>query len=106
MARRPGDRTMTSAERLEIRRRIAAGEGRIKVAAAMGRTTMSVNRVLARSGGLAPRPTLRSPLRLAVPEREEISRGLERGESLRRISAGLGRSPSTVSREVAAGGGR
>jgi IS30 family transposase len=39
-------------------------------------------------------------------DREEISRGLAAGESLRRIAAGLGRAPSTICREVAANGGR
>src|SRR5437773_1421249 len=48
----------------------------------------------------------RSPLRLSLAEREEISRGLAAGESLRGIASGLGRAPSTVCREVAANGGR
>jgi len=48
----------------------------------------------------------RSPLRLSPAEREEISRGLVAGQSLRAIAGGLGRSPSTVSREVARNGGR
>ena len=47
----------------------------------------------------------RSPLRLSLDEREEISRGLVAGESLRSIAGRLGRSPSTVSREVARHGG-
>src|SRR5205823_15080645 len=47
----------------------------------------------------------RSPLRLSLVEREEISRGLATGESLRAIAVRLGRSPSTVSRDVAANGG-
>jgi len=59
-----------------------------------------------RSGGIAPRSRPRSPLRLSVAEREEISRGLGAGESLRGIARCLGRDPSTVSREVAANGGR
>ena len=45
-------------------------------------------------------------LRLSLSEREEIFRGLATGESLRGIAAGLGRAASTVSREVAANGGR
>jgi transposase, IS30 family len=47
-----------------------------------------------------------SPARLSLPDRVEIRLGIERGWSLRRIAAGLGRSPSTVSREVAANGAR
>ena len=49
---------------------------------------------------------MRSPLRLSLTEREEISRGLAGGESLRSIARRLGRSPSTISREVATNGGR
>ena len=57
-------------------------------------------------GGMAYRHRARSPLRLSNAEREEISRGLRAGQSLRRISQDLGRAASTVSREVAACGGR
>lgn len=53
----------------------------------------------------APVPN-RSPLRLSAVEREEISRGVAAGESLRVIAGRLGRAPSTVSREVARNGGR
>jgi IS30 family transposase len=106
MARRKGDRSLTSSERLEIRRRVAAGEWLIDVAAALGRTAHSVGNVLARSGGLPPRVTVRSPLRLSSAEREEISRGLGTGQSFRQISVRIGRAASTVSREVAANGGR
>jgi IS30 family transposase len=54
-----------------------------------------------------PRPEReRSPLRLSLAEREEISRGLAAGESARSIARRLGRAPSTVSREVVANGGR
>ena len=48
----------------------------------------------------------RSPLRLSLAEREEISRGLVAGESIRGIAGRLGRAPSTVCRDVAANGGR
>jgi len=106
VARRRGDRSLTQAERLEIRRRVVAGERIASVAAAVGRTRRSVQRVLHEAGGLAPRTTARSQGRLSVAEREEISRGLRGGESFRRIAIGLGRSTSTVSREVAGNGGR
>jgi IS30 family transposase len=52
-----------------------------------------------------PEPN-RSPLRLSLAEREEISRGLAAGESLRVMAGRLGRTPSTVSRQVARNGGR
>ena len=56
------------------------------------------------------RPSLpartRAPLRLSLAEREDISRGLAVGDSLRVIAARLGRAPSTICREVRANGGR
>jgi transposase, IS30 family len=106
MARRRGDRSLTAAERLEIRRRVATGEQLVRVARAVGRSKGSVRNVLSRAGGLPPRTTARSMHRLSSAEREEISRGLRAGESLRRIATRLGRAPSTVSREVAANDGR
>jgi IS30 family transposase len=42
---------------------------------------------------------------LSLADREEISRGLSVGDSLRMIASRLRRSPSTISREVAANGG-
>ena len=55
---------------------------------------------------MPPRWKDRSPSRLSLAEREEISRGVTAGDSLRQIAAGLRRSPSTISRELAANGGR
>jgi transposase, IS30 family len=106
MGRRRGDRALSQIERLEMRRRVAVGEEIGKVATALGRTRWSVWRVVRDAGGLPPRVTSRSSLRLSAAEREEISRGLRAGESLRAISARLGRAPSTLSREVTANGGR
>src|SRR5512140_3784626 len=97
---------LTCAERLELQRRVRAGETYRTAAAAVGCSAKSVQRLLGRTGGLRPRATPQSPLRLSLPEREEISRGLLTGETCRHIAARLGRSPSTVSREVAAGGRR
>jgi IS30 family transposase len=58
------------------------------------------------AGGLAPRSPVRSPLRLSLADREEISRGLIAGESYRAIAGRLERAPSTIMREVRANRGR
>ena len=62
--------------------------------------------VVVANGGYVPLPRRRSPRVLSLSEREEISRGLAEGASLREIARRLGRAPSTVSREVARHGGR
>lgn len=97
---------LTSAERLELQRRVRAGETHAAAAIAVGCSVKSVQRLLERTGGVKSRATARSALRLSLPEREEISRGLLAGDSCRVIAVRLGRSPSTVTRDVAAGGAR
>jgi IS30 family transposase len=72
----------------------------------IGRPAATVRGVLRASGGIRPAVRSRDPGRLSVEDREEISRGLAAGESCRRIASRLGRSSSTVSREVARNGGR
>ena len=72
----------------------------------IGRSHRAVWGEIARSRRPVVREPVRSPLRLSLTEREEISRGLAGGEALRSIARRLGRSPSTISREVAANGGR
>lgn len=101
----PGVR-LSDAERLEVHRRVAQGESYPQVAHALGCCAKSVQRVLKASGGLVLRSRERSALRLAVREREEIALGVRGGESLRAIAARLGRSASTISREVKRNGGR
>jgi IS30 family transposase len=68
-----------------------------------GHTT--VQRILTENGGIRPPERRRSPLALTLAEREVISRGLARQLSLRTIANQLGRSPSTVSREISRNGG-
>jgi len=97
---------LSDTERSEIQARIAAGETHWETAEAVGCSTKSVQRLLAKTGGLRLRAAPRSSLRLSLCEREEISRGLRAGESYRAIAQRLGRAPSTVSREVAAYGSR
>ena len=106
MGRRRGWHWSTEAERAEIRRRVATGERIDDIAASVGRSKRYVQTTVSPFGGIQPRPTRRSALRLSNAEREEISRGLRAGETLRLIARQLGRAPSTVSREVGANGGR
>jgi transposase, IS30 family len=78
-----------------------------QVMAEVGRSMGAVQRVIEDMGGvIKPTSWAPSPTRLSLAEREEISRGLERGDSYSAIARSLGRDPSTVSREVNANGGR
>ncbi len=77
-----------------------------RIAKHLDRQNSSLRRFIADHGGTRPTARERSELRLSLAEREEISRGLAAGLSIRAIAAGLERSPSTVCREVNANGGR
>jgi IS30 family transposase len=77
-----------------------------RIAKHLGRQNSSLRKFIADHGGTRPSGRERSELRLSLEEREEISRGLAAGLSIRAIAAGLERSPSTVCREVNANGGR
>ncbi len=66
----------------------------------------SVQRIFGEAGGIRPPQRRRSRLALMLSEREEISRGVVAGHSIRSIAMSLGRSPSTVSREINRNGGR
>jgi IS30 family transposase len=70
------------------------------------RVSSAVYDAVGAEGGIAPRPRRRSRLALTTTEREEISRRLAQGLSLRAVSTMLGRAPSTLSREVGRNGGR
>ncbi|MFC7361314.1 IS30 family transposase [Nocardioides astragali] len=85
--------------------RLRAGQAAKPTARELGLCTGTVRAYLLRCGGIRPEPRRRAPGRLSLAEREEISRGLAAGQSIRMIAAALGRSPSTVSREVNANGG-
>ena len=90
----------TPAERGEMWRRWKSGFSIRDIGRAIGRPAGAVYLGLAPTGGIEPAPRVRSARTLQWAEREEISRGLAQGSSLRQIAAGLGRAPSTVSREV------
>jgi hypothetical protein len=76
------------------------------IAREVGTDPQRLGRYFAATGGVRALPAGRSGRQLSVSEREEISRGLAAGHSLRRIAATLGRPPSTIFREVARNGGR
>jgi IS30 family transposase len=83
-----------------------AGESLHSIARLFDRHHPSIQGVLARTGGIRPPQRRRSHRTLTMAEREEISRGVVAGQSLRAIASELGRAPSTVSREINRNGGR
>jgi IS30 family transposase len=83
-----------------------AGESLHSIARLFDRHHPSIQGVLARTGGIRPPKRRRSRLALTMSEREEISRGIVAGWSIRSIASALGRAPSTVSRELRRNGGR
>src|SRR5687768_15196574 len=87
-------------QRQELWKRWKAGDSVVEIAKAIGRVPTSVYNLLARHGGVAPPMRRRAEQALRLEEREEISRALAQGESLRSIARALKRSPSTISREV------
>ena len=96
----------TAKQRAELWERWKSGQCVADIARALERRNKSgVYRVLALNGGIAPLPRRRAQRALRLAEREEISRGIAAGRSMRRIAQDLGRSPSTVSREIRRNGG-
>jgi IS30 family transposase len=96
---------MSVAEKLEIWRLVRAGVSFRIIGRQLGRSDASIRQYVGLTGGIRPRERTRSAVCLSLCEREEISRGLAAGESLRCIAGRLGRAPSTVSREVTRNGG-
>lgn len=81
------------------------GDSLQMIAQLFGRNHSSVQRILAETGGIRPAPRCRSRLALTLAEREEISRKIVAGASIRVVAAHLGRAPSTISREIKRNGG-
>ena len=97
----------SASERAELWERWRGGQCIADIARALERRNKSgVYRILATEGGIAPRPRRRAAGALRLEEREEISRGIAAGQSIRQIARVLGRAPSTVSRELNRHGGR
>ena len=95
----------TAAQSAELWDRWKKGEGLNAIGRALGRRHNSIWAHLRPTGGIRPPARRRSPRALSLAEREEISRGIVEGRPVRAIARGLGRSASTVSREVSRNGG-
>src|SRR6202795_325746 len=76
------------------------GDSLHQIARLFDRNHSAIQGILAPTGGIRPAPRCRSRLALTLAEREEISRAVVAGHSMRSIAAQLGRAPSTISREL------
>ncbi len=81
------------------------GDSLQMIAQMFDRHHSAVERILAVTGGIRPAPRCRSRLALTLAEREEISRCLVAGQSIRSVATHIGRAPSTISREIKRNGG-
>jgi IS30 family transposase len=97
---------ISDVERQRIAELVAEGAPAWRLHQEINRSRYAIRRAVIALHRPARREPGRSPLRLSLAEREEISRGLAAGLSIRRIAGRLGRAPSTVCRDVAASGGR
>src|ERR1700732_100252 len=97
---------LSEQQRNDMWRRWKAGQSLHEIGRIFGQDHVSIQFMLAQHGGIAPAARRRSPLTLTLAEREDISRGIASGWSIREIAKGLQRAVSTVSREVARHGGR
>ena len=98
-------RGFSTAEKTELWDRWQRGESMRSIGRVFGKPSSSIYFQLAPYGGIRPAPRRRSRLALTLSEREEISRGIVARRSIRFMASLLGRSPSTVSREVCRNGG-
>ena len=104
---RPGKRFGLSAvEKSDIWSRWKAGESLHEIGRAFDKPHSSIRCLLLPRGGIPPTTRRRSRLALTLAERENISRGIASGSSIREIARRVDRAPSTVSREVTRHGGR
>ena len=96
----------TEADKALMWDRWREGESLNSIGRYFGRSHSSIQNILSQTGGIRPAQRKRSRLALTLAEREEISRGVVAGRSMRSMARSLGRAPSTVSREIRRNGGR
>jgi IS30 family transposase len=97
---------LSAMQKSELWRRWKAGQSLHEIGRAFGKSHSSIRCVVSLRGGIVPVTRRRSLLALTLPEREDISRGIACGSSIRKIAQLLDRAVSTVSREVVRHGGR
>jgi IS30 family transposase len=97
---------LSASQKRELWERWKRGQSLNDIARALAKHRGSIHFVLASSGGIEPSTRRRSRLALSLSEREEISRGLAEGQSMREIASSIQRAPSTVSREIGRHHGR
>lgn len=95
----------TAAQSAELWERWKKGEGLKSIGRAFGKPSSCIFAHLRPSGGIMPPARRRSRLALTMAEREEISRGIAEGQSVRAIARMLSRAASTISREISRNGG-
>jgi len=95
----------TAAQSAELWDRWRKGESLSAIGREFGKPSSSIFGHIQPTGGISPLPRRRSRWALTLTEREEISRGLVAGQSIRSIAVGLSRSASTISREIRRNGG-
>ena len=97
---------MSAGQRQDLWLRWSKGESASEIGRALRRRPSAIYSVLQKHGGFRPPDRKRSGRSLTLQEREEISRGLAGGQSIRVIATRIGRAPSTISREIARNSGR
>src|SRR5258708_10721410 len=105
MTKRRQRRLFTAVESAEVWDRWQRGEGLKLMGRVFDRSSGAIFAHLKPHGGIRPALRRRSRRVLSLADREEVSRGIAVGISLRSIAASLGRAPSTVSRELRRNGG-
>jgi IS30 family transposase len=101
----PSGRQLRPPQRRAVERRLREGARLKEIAEEFGCSAVTVWRIGSQAQ-LRHRRVDHSCLRLGFEEREQISRGIAAGQSAQTIARGLGRAPSTVSREIKRCGGR
>ena len=96
----------TQAQKAQMWERWKAGDTLHEIGKLFDRPHTSIQNILSATGGIQPPARHRSRLALTMADREEISRALVAGESIRCVAKRLKRAASSISRELLRNGGR